>query len=133
MCPELKTLLLASVLSAGIAAACAVIERGAAHPEPVAVVPAHTAAGAAEAAAATDARPVRTAAAAEAPPIDFTAEIQPIFEGCRPCHFEGGKMYAKLPFDDPATIRHLGEDLFTRIKDEDARAQIRAFLAQAAE
>ena len=38
-------------------------------------------------------------------------------------------MYAKLPFDQPETIVRLGTKLFTRIKDEQQRAVIRAFLA----
>ena len=48
---------------------------------------------------------------------------------CTPCHFAGGKMYARLPFDRPETIVKLGERLFTRIKDEQERATIRKFLA----
>ena len=39
-------------------------------------------------------------------------------------------MYAKRPFDKPATIVALGEKLFTRIKDEKQRAIIRAYLAE---
>jgi hypothetical protein len=39
-------------------------------------------------------------------------------------------MYARMPFDKPATIRSLGTKLFTRIKDEKERSQLRAFLAQ---
>jgi len=38
-------------------------------------------------------------------------------------------MYARLPFDRPETIRLLGTALFTRIKDEEEQALIRAFLA----
>ena len=40
-------------------------------------------------------------------------------------------MYEDLPFDDPKTIRELGVALFTRIKDEDERTVVRAFLVQA--
>jgi len=47
-----------------------------------------------------------------------------------PCHFAGGKMYDKLPFDRPETIVSLGERLFTRIKSEEQRAAIRRFLAE---
>ena len=66
-----------------------------------------------------------------AAPVDFEKQIQPILEAkCQPCHFPGGKMYAKRPFDRPATIVDLGEKLFTRIKDEDQRKLIRAFLAE---
>lgn len=63
--------------------------------------------------------------------IDFATQIKPIFEGsCQPCHFIGGTMYQRLPFDRPETIKTLGTKLFTRIKDEDKRRLIREFLAQ---
>ena len=61
---------------------------------------------------------------------NFKTDVQPILEHrCTPCHFAGGKMYGKLPFDRPETIARLGEKLFTRIKNEDERAAIRRFLA----
>jgi hypothetical protein len=61
---------------------------------------------------------------------DFGRDVRPILEQhCRPCHFEGGKMYERLPFDRPETIRTLGTKLFTRIKAEDEQAVIRRFLA----
>ena len=64
-------------------------------------------------------------------PIDFAKDIQPILTArCQPCHFPGGTMYEKRPFDKPATIVALGEKLFTRLKDEKQRAVIRAFLAE---
>ena len=63
-------------------------------------------------------------------PVAFDTEILPILSAkCLPCHFTGGKMYAKLPFDNPKTIYMLGDRLFTRIKDEREQASIRAFLA----
>ena len=66
-----------------------------------------------------------------AAPVDFEKQIQPLLEAkCQPCHYAGGKMYAKRPFDRPATIVDLGEKLFTRIKDEDQRKLIRTFLAE---
>lgn len=68
-----------------------------------------------------------TSAPAKKP--DFETEIKPIFQGrCQPCHFQGGKVYDKMPFDKPETITRLGTKLFTRIKDEKERALIRAFL-----
>jgi hypothetical protein len=61
----------------------------------------------------------------------FHQSVEPILkERCMPCHFAGGKMYGKLPFDRPETIVSLGEKLFTRIKDEQQRAVIRKFLAE---
>src|SRR5436309_3915374 len=51
-------------------------------------------------------------------PIDFARDVRPIVDRCQPCHFTGGKMYDKLPFDRSETIVRLGPKLFTRIKDE---------------
>ena len=64
-------------------------------------------------------------------PVDFEKQVRPILETrCQPCHFPGGKMYARMPFDRPQTIRTLGTKMFTRIKDEREQAILRAFLAQ---
>ena len=61
----------------------------------------------------------------------FASDIRPILESsCQPCHFQGGKMYEKLPFDKPETITKLGTKLFTRIKNEEERRIIREFLSE---
>ena len=70
------------------------------------------------------------AAAPAAVPIQFETQVRPILQRCSPCHFEGGKMYARLPFDTPETVVKLGEKLFTRIRADSDQAVIRAFLAQ---
>jgi len=63
--------------------------------------------------------------------VDFPTQIKPMLEAkCQPCHFSGGKVYAKMPFDRPETIKTMGTKLFTRIKDENERRLIRDFLAQ---
>src|SRR5688572_30048929 len=63
--------------------------------------------------------------------MEFGRHIQPILQNrCQPCHFTGGIMYQKLPFDRAATIQHLGDKLFSRIKDEKDQKVIRAYLAQ---
>jgi|GEM_PF-1202536 len=68
---------------------------------------------------------------AKSRPVDFDTQIRPILEKrCQPCHFAGGKMYARMPFDEPQTIRILGEKMFTRIKDPKEQALLRAFLVQ---
>jgi hypothetical protein len=83
--------------------------------------------------------PVPTASVAEsaaprAARIDFATVVRPILEAkCAPCHFEGGVMHDRLPFDQPETIRLLGTRLFTRIQDEVDQAVINAFLAQPAD
>jgi hypothetical protein len=62
---------------------------------------------------------------------NFDAEIKPIFQArCQPCHFQGGKVYDKMPFDKAETITKLGTKLFTRIKDEKEQQKIREFLEQ---
>jgi PBP1b-binding outer membrane lipoprotein LpoB len=61
--------------------------------------------------------------------VDFNTEIKPILQArCQPCHFQGGKVYDKMPFDKAETITRLGTKLFTRIKDEKERSVIREFL-----
>ena len=63
--------------------------------------------------------------------VDFNTEIKPIFQArCQPCHFQGGKVYEKMPFDKAETITRLGTKLFTRIKDQKEQALIREFLDQ---
>lgn len=64
--------------------------------------------------------------------VDFDSQVKPILQTrCTPCHFPGGVMHAKLPFDQAQTIRDLGDKLFTRLKDEQEQALLRSFLAQA--
>jgi hypothetical protein len=71
------------------------------------------------------------AAAAAAQRVDFDSQIRPVLEArCQPCHFPGGTMYERLPFDRAETIHHLGEKLFGQIEDEGEQALLRSFLAQ---
>ena len=73
----------------------------------------------------------RVKPAGDSAKVDFATQVRPILEAkCQPCHFNGGKVYAKMPFDRPETIKRLGAKLFTRIKEENERQVIRAFLAQ---
>jgi hypothetical protein len=67
---------------------------------------------------------------APAQDVAFEKDVKPILEQhCQPCHFPGGKMYARLPFDRAETIVKLGEKkLFTRIHAEGERDVIRKFL-----
>ncbi|HEX8845660.1 MAG TPA: hypothetical protein VF791_13495 [Pyrinomonadaceae bacterium] len=63
--------------------------------------------------------------------VDFKTQIRPILEArCMPCHFAGGTMYERLPFDRPETIKKLGTKLFTRLKDEKEQRLIQEFLSQ---
>jgi hypothetical protein len=66
--------------------------------------------------------------------IDFATQVRPLLESrCTPCHFAGGTMYQRLPFDRPETLHALGTKLFTRIKDEKEQRLLRDFLSQLAE
>jgi hypothetical protein len=68
---------------------------------------------------------------AKSPKPNFETEIKPIFQAkCQPCHFQGGKVYDRMPFDKPETITRLGTKLFTRIRDEKEQRLIREFLDQ---
>lgn len=63
--------------------------------------------------------------------VDFNTQIRPLLESrCTPCHFAGGKVYERMPFDRPETIKRLGTKLFTRLKDENEQRLIREFLSQ---
>src|SRR5262245_31219154 len=64
-------------------------------------------------------------------PTDFQSQVLPLMlKRCSPCHFPGGKMYDRLPFDKAQTLRELGTRLFTRIKQPDEQALLVRFLAQ---
>lgn len=59
----------------------------------------------------------------------FETEVQPILAThCQPCHFPGGSMHERLPFDRAETIVTLGERLLSRIDDEEERRVIREYL-----
>ena len=63
--------------------------------------------------------------------IIFSSQVQPIFvKHCSPCHFTGGKMYERLPFDKDTTIINHETGIMKRIKDEKEVLMIRSFIAQ---
>jgi hypothetical protein len=63
--------------------------------------------------------------------IDFKTSIQPILKlHCVPCHFPGGKMYAKMPFDTATTIIAHREGILRRIKDPSENEKLRLFIEQ---
>ncbi|HLF47324.1 MAG TPA: hypothetical protein VI548_12925 [Chitinophagaceae bacterium] len=52
--------------------------------------------------------------------IDFVTQIQPILvKNCSPCHFTGGKMYERMPFDKDTTIINHEAGILKRIKNEE--------------
>jgi hypothetical protein len=63
--------------------------------------------------------------------ISFTTQILPILVNhCTPCHFTGGKMHDRLPFDKDTTIVGHEEGVLQRIKDEKENALIKQFIQQ---
>lgn len=62
--------------------------------------------------------------------IDFVIQVQPILvKNCSPCHFTGGKMYARMPFDKDTTIINHEKGILKRIKG-DENAVIKTFIEQ---
>lgn len=52
--------------------------------------------------------------------IDFISLVQPILlKKCSPCHFTGGKMYERMPFDQDSTIINHEEGVLKRFKSEE--------------
>ena len=89
--------------------------------------------GAPVAAAPPPAEPAATPAEGPGLPgrVDFTAQILPLLqEKCSPCHFPGGRMYDRLPFDQEGTIRVLGTQMLSRLRDPLDQELIRTYLKQ---
>jgi hypothetical protein len=74
--------------------------------------------------------PEAPVAAPPSPTADaFTTTVRPILrEHCTPCHEPGGKMYEKLPFDNPQTIATHPEGVLKRLKGDD-RAAVEKWLS----
>jgi hypothetical protein len=63
--------------------------------------------------------------------INYQRQIQPILqEKCSPCHFTGGKMYERMPFDKGETIISHEAGIVKRIKDEQNAALIKQYVQQ---
>jgi hypothetical protein len=59
----------------------------------------------------------------------FRETIRPILSArCGACHDPGGKMYARLPFDDPQVVSFNSEGILRRLKGED-RESLERWLA----
>ena len=63
--------------------------------------------------------------------VNYIAEVLPILQmKCTPCHFPGGKMYEKMPFDNSLTIVSHEAGVLKRFKDEQQIALIKQFIHQ---
>lgn len=70
-----------------------------------------------------------SASAAQAPIVPvasddpFVGAVRPVLSvRCAPCHNPGGKMYARLPFDDAKTVASNSEGILRRLKGDDRAA-----------
>lgn len=62
--------------------------------------------------------------------INFANQIQPILvKHCSPCHFPGGKMYGRMPFDKDTTIVNHLAGILRRIKGNE-NTLIKSFAEQ---
>ena len=62
--------------------------------------------------------------------IHFASQVQPILvKNCSPCHFTGGKMYERMPFDKDTTVINHQAGILKRIKGEE-NTLIRSFVQQ---
>jgi hypothetical protein len=113
-----------SVVFVVIAAACA--DRRPLH---VAAVPATASPTVSATEAAPPVPPAPLAEATAAAPDRFQAEVKPLLmRRCTPCHAPGGRMYARMPFDDPATIVAHQEGILRRLKEADEHALVERWL-----
>lgn len=63
--------------------------------------------------------------------VSFAAQIQPILQnGCSPCHFLGGKMYEKMPFDQAKTVVEHPEGILKRFKEEKENGLLKRFIEE---
>lgn len=60
----------------------------------------------------------------------FVQNIEPILiQNCSPCHFPGGKVFSKMPFNVPLTIVGLKKDrVLMRIKNEGQKELVRKYI-----
>jgi cytochrome c553 len=113
-----------TVLAAGLLAALTVTPGCTGRSDGSAATPRSLSAAPAAAAAATPAK------AAERDP--FRETIRPILSArCGKCHDPGGKMYARLPFDDPNVVSSHSAAVLRRLKGDD-RAAMEKWLADLA-
>src|SRR5258705_1242616 len=61
--------------------------------------------------------------------VNYNKELLPVLQKkCSPCHFAGGKMYERMPFDNSFTIVSHEAGVLKRFKDEQEIALIKQFI-----
>ena len=77
--------------------------------------------------------PVAPAPAPAAPSeaVSFEASIKPLLaRTCTPCHVPGGRMYERLPFDQPEVVLSHKDGVLRRMKDPDNRQLMERWFAE---
>jgi hypothetical protein len=76
-------------------------------------------------------RITKSIASAHTDTLDFKKDIQPILQkNCSPCHFPGGKMYERMPFDKGETIISHEAGALKRFRDLHEKALVIQFIKQ---
>jgi hypothetical protein len=71
------------------------------------------------------------AVASDSTAVNFKKDIAPILvKRCSPCHFTGGTMYGRMPFDKDTTILHHTGGVLKRIIDEKEKGLLERFIQQ---
>jgi len=62
---------------------------------------------------------------------DFVRDVKPLLaRTCAPCHVPGGKMYDRLPFDNPKTVVSAQAGILRRLKGDDHEVVARWIASQ---
>ena len=63
--------------------------------------------------------------------VNYNKDLLPVLQKkCSPCHFAGGKMYERMPFDNSLTILSHEAGILKRFKDQPGAALIKQFIQQ---
>ncbi|OFV85578.1 MAG: hypothetical protein A2V74_09325 [Acidobacteria bacterium RBG_16_70_10] len=112
-------------LRGGVAALALVLSGCASKPATRSVPP-----GPSPAPVATAEDPRPPAPSSEARADTFAVSVRPILERrCTPCHVPGGRMYDRLPFDNPDVVRSHLDGILRRLKDDAERGAVTSWAA----
>ena len=63
--------------------------------------------------------------------VSFEASIKPLLaRTCTPCHVPGGRMYERLPFDQPEVVLSHKDGVMRRMKDPENRQLMERWFVQ---
>lgn len=103
------------ILAVGTTVRCSPVSRSAAPPAPVFPAAENSLAAPAELAATR---------------AEFLRDVRPILEKRCACHFEGGPMHQRLPFDQESVVRSNGSRILSRIKRPEDLAIFHSFFGE---